>query len=118
VGWAKNPTVNLPPKPPRCELWLLYAQHGGRLDVHHIIPKAWTRNSPAARAYVDEHPELLAWVCRRCNAATKMADTEEARKFLLARRVVEYGESWMQHVVDDIPWKKPHPEWTWRSLWT
>ena len=108
--------MKLPPRLRECELYPLRAVHDGKLEVHHIIPKAWTRKSPKARAYVDEHPELLAWVCHTCNAGTKFADTKRARHWLLKKRAFSYGARKMQAIVDEIPWRKPKPEWRWEAL--
>jgi hypothetical protein len=48
---------------------------------------------------------LLAWVCDKCNAGTKVADNPRARAFLLRRRIDEYGYAYMQTYIDGLPWK-------------
>ena len=113
---SRSARVNLPPKSRECELYWIRADHDEKLQLHHIIPKAWTRKSPEARAYVDGHPELLAWVCQTCNAGTKFADTKRARQWLLKKRAFQHGVGKMRAIVDKIPWRKPKPEWRWEAL--
>lgn len=84
---------------------------GGRNHYHHIINKSKLRGNKAARHYCEvEHPEIfLAEVCANHNVS-RWADTREAAGMLVRMKAEQYGEEYVRHIWDGVPWKAPRPE--------
>ena len=93
--------------------WLRgYGSCNGRITAHHIIGLGYTIKSPAARKVCDM---LKAPTCNAHNVG-RSADTPWARRVLMLRLAEVVGEEWLETYINDIPWRKPRPELSWRGI--
>jgi len=73
-----------------CELAFL-GGCSGRIHRHHIVNRSRTRGNKAARKFVDDNGWLFwADICEGHNVG-RTADTKQAKRYLLSRRVDRYG---------------------------
>lgn len=107
-----------------CELanWAVAKKYGpcrGGDQNHHILNRSQLMKAKAAKKFCEEtHPEIfIAKICAAHNTS-RMADTKEARRYLLQRRVANFGYEYVSGVLEELQtkFKVPRPELTARAL--
>lgn len=86
----------------------------GMLQVHHVVPREWTRGNAAARK-ASEADELLVLICANHNHS-KLADLPEARRMLLQHQARVYGEKAVRQALEKIPRKVRGNDLSWDRL--
>ena len=88
---------------------------GGRIHRHHLINKA--KLKPSQKIYCEqEHPEIFFCDVCEFHNVMRWADTKQARRILLKKKVEIFGMEYVKEVVDNIPWKVKHPELSFKGI--
>jgi len=89
---------------------------GGRIHRHHLINRGKLRGNTSARIYCEQHGEIF-WcdVCEYHNVM-RWADTKQARRILLKKKVEIFGTEYCKEVIDGIPWKVKPPELSFQGI--
>lgn len=78
----------------------------GRLELHHIISYGKALGNAEVKAILKTNPpELTIHLCQRHHQ--RFGNSRTIRRKLLQMKIDEYGYDWMQHIIDNLPWKVP-----------
>jgi len=76
----------------------------GKLELHHVLSFGKARGNAAVRKILKTNPpELCIHLCQRHHQ--RYGNSRKVRRKLLQIKVDQYGEEWMRHIIDSLPWK-------------
>ena len=97
---------------------------GGGIQNHHLLSRSKLtrvfKRDRKAKKYVEEtYAEIF--ICKVCavhNAATKLADTPAARRWMTTGKKNTFGIPYTKGVIDGLQdfLKVPEPSWTYRAI--
>ena len=100
-----------------CELRCI-GNCSGPLERHHIINRGHLRSVAKGLKYCDDHADvLIADICHAHNTS-RIADTKQARAYLLQKRVDLFGAEYVSGILEGLRalCRVPPPEWSLGAL--